>query len=88
MFFDEFLKTLKQNQTFASFSLTLLGFNALLIQGKFEIDFFSNVKIVLSQKKQKIFVYGQNFELKNIDNTQMMIVGKILGISQKEVNFE
>lgn len=88
MFLDEFLKTLKQENLTANFSCQILGFDALSIQGNFLINFFSSVKIVFSFKKQKMFVYGNNLTLKNIDKNQIVVCGNIFCIANQEVKFD
>ena len=87
MFLDEFLKSLKQSKLTTPFSCQMLGFNAVCVEGKFCIEFFSTVKIVLSFKKEKLFVFGKNLELKNIDKNQVVVSGQIFCISNQEVNF-
>lgn len=87
MFVDEFLKLLKQNQTFASFSFEGLGFEALCVHGKFCVELFSVTKIVFGFKKHKLFVYGKNLELKNFEGTSVVVCGNIVCVSKNEVNF-
>lgn len=88
MFFNEIIKNLKQEDMLAPFSLSFVGFNAILVEGHFAIDYFSSVKIVLTFKKQKLFLYGQNLTLKNMDSTQMMLTGKIFGVFDREIKID
>ena len=85
MFYDEIV----ENSAIKSkFQIFLLDFKTAKIEGKFFVEYFSSVKIIFSFKGGKLFVYGQNLFLKDLDKFETLICGEIVCISKKEVVFE
>ncbi len=85
MFFEEFAKTANIELKNVRFLANMLDFYSISLEGRFKIEFFSQTKIILSFAKQKVFVYGQNLQIKNLDKTELMITGNLLCVSSREV---
>jgi len=85
MFYDELASRIGVDVNTASFLACQMGFKGISIQGKFKIEYFSSVKIILSFGKQKLYVYGQNLNVKNMDRGEMVILGDIFCTSVREV---
>ena len=88
MFFKEVFDDLKIAAKLCPFVVTNLGFLGTVIEGKFNIEYFSSVKIILKAKKQNLFVYGQNLTIKNMQPDEITILGEIFVISSREVKIE
>ncbi len=85
MFFEEFAKTANIELKNMRFLANMLDFSSISLEGRFKIEYFSQTKIILLFAKQKVFVYGQNLQIKNLDKTELMITGNLLCISSREV---
>lgn len=85
MFYDELAGRMGIDVNTASFLTFHIGFKAISVQGRFKIEYFSSVKIILGFGKQKLYVYGQNLNMKNMDRNEMIIVGDIFCTSAREV---
>lgn len=85
MFYDEIVKN---SAIKSKLQLFLLDFHTAKIEGKFFVEYFSSVKIIFSFKGEKLFVYGQNLSLKDLDKFETLVCGKIVCVSKKEVLFE
>ena len=88
MFFKEVFDDLKIDSKLCPFIVTNLGFLGTIIDGKFNIEYFSSVKIILKSKKQKLFVYGQNLTIKDMQPDEITILGEIFVVSSREVKIE
>lgn len=84
MFYDEIIKKI-DIQTFPNFLGLMLGFKGISLQGKFVVNYYSKIKIVLSFSKQKLYIYGQNLNLKNMDKNEIVVVGEIIAVCSREV---
>ena len=85
MFFEEFAKTANIELKNMRFLANMLDFSSISLEGRFKIEYFSQTKIILLFAKQKVFVYGQNLQIKNLDKTELMITGNLLCVSSREV---
>jgi len=88
MFFKEVFDELKIDTKLCPFVVTNLGFFGTIVEGKFFIDYYSTVKIILKTKKQNLYIYGQNLNIKNMQKDEIIIVGEIFSVSSREVNIE
>ncbi len=86
MFYDELTEKLGADASLASFLAYNLGFKGLSLQGKFKIDYFSSVKIILSVASQKVYIYGRNLSLQSIDKSELVVLGDLLCLSSREVS--
>ncbi len=84
MFYDKFFDSLNLNELSAPFNFFCFGWNYFCLEGKCTISLFSSVKIVLSLKKQQVFICGNNLSIKDMDKGHITIVGNIETISSKE----
>lgn len=85
MFFDELKGKFDVDILKMPFMGYFLGFNGVSLQGKVEIEYYSTVKIILKFGKQKIYIYGQNLTIKNLDKTEIVVLGDVVATSCKEV---
>jgi len=85
MFYDELASRIGVDVNTASFLACQMGFKGISIQGKFKIEYFSSVKIILSFGKQKFYIYGKNLNMKNMDKGEIVIVGEVICTSAREV---
>ncbi|MBR1925960.1 MAG: YabP/YqfC family sporulation protein [Clostridia bacterium] len=88
MFFKEIFDELKIDAKLCPFIVTNLGFLGTIVEGKFFVDYYSTVKIILKTKKQSLYIYGQNLNIKNMQKDEIIIVGEIFSVSSREVNIE
>lgn len=88
MFYDDFLNKNELGELCASFYISCFGFENFAFEGKFSIFYFSTNKIVLNQKKQKIFIYGKNLKIESLDVCHINILGEIEIISSREVKID
>ncbi len=85
MFYEELFSNLGVDVLKASFLGYFVGFNGLSLQGKVKIEYYSTVKIILKFKNEKIYLYGQNLTIKNLDRGEIVVLGDIFCLSKKEV---
>lgn len=85
MFYDELTNRIGLEVGTASFLGYCIGFKGVSLQGKFRIEYFSTVEIILSFGKQKFYVYGQNMSIKDLDKGEVVIIGDIICTSSREV---
>ena len=88
MFYDKFFEFLDLNEIASPFNMVSLGFKEFCLEGKYGITLFLDNKIVLSIKKQKVFIYGKNLQIKDMDNFHITISGEIDTISKKELSLK
>lgn len=85
MFYDNFFKSTNLSELVSPFNILTFGFQTVTIEGKCSFRSFSDEKIVLSIKKQNVFILGKNLSIENMDKNHITIVGEIETISKKEI---
>jgi len=85
MFLNEILEKFGFSQQISNFCIINFANKGICIQGKTKILHLSTTKIVLYLQKEKVFIYGNNLQLKGFEKTEINIVGQIVAVSQKEI---
>ncbi len=88
MFLNELSQKLSMqiDDILGGFRVTNVNNKAVIIDAKAVIDIYNSCKIVLSVKRHKIFVYGNNMTIVDYGAGQTVIKGNIICISDREVN--
>ena len=85
MFYDKFFNSTNMRELSSPFNMISLGLNYLSFEGKCFVTMFSSTRIVLTVKKEKIFILGTNLKILDMDNCHTTIEGKIETISTKDI---
>ena len=85
MFYDKFFNSANLKELLSPFNVVSFGFQFVCIEGKCNVVMFSSTKIVLSIKKEKMFVFGKNLTILDMDSHHITIAGNIDAISKKEI---
>ena len=85
MFYDKFFNSINLKELPSPFNVVSFGFQFAHIEGKCHVIMFSSTKIVLSVRKEKMFVFGKNLTIENMSSNHITIAGNVDAISKKEI---
>lgn len=72
--------SIKELKNSAQYKIINLGGKALYVQGYKSIEKFSNTSINLKIKNAVIYVKGENFSIKEMDNGTLYIIGSVKSV--------
>ena len=86
MFFEEISNSLGADiKALKEFSFINVANMGLVIYGKYNIMLYNTAKIILKNKQNTLYIYGQNLTIKSMNKTSFCIIGKIFCIGDREM---
>lgn len=67
-----------------SYKVTLLGGNELLVEGHKGLSYYTEKEIVIRIKGKKFFVKGESLYVKEINEDELLVCGRILSFGVVE----
>lgn len=85
MFFKEMLNKFGLAEQVSDFCIVNFANSAVCILGNVKILHLSKTKIILMLKKEKVYIYGNDLQLVNLEKNEINILGQIVATSKKEI---